>query len=62
MAELQRIPTWSELPDRDAIYKEFRFDDFKHCFAFMIKVAERAEASDHHPGWPTALRKLWALS
>lgn len=34
-----------------ALRRRFVFADFAAAFAFMIRVAERAEALDHHPDW-----------
>ncbi len=31
--------------------KNFRFANFREAFAFMSRVAEAAEALDHHPEW-----------
>lgn len=36
---------------RDAIQKEFLFTDFNQAFAFMTRVALKAEKMDHHPEW-----------
>ena len=33
----------------DSIVREFEFDDFKGAMAFVNKVADAAEAADHHP-------------
>ena len=35
--------------DGDEIEKKFHFPDFGASMAFVNKVAERAEAADHHP-------------
>jgi 4a-hydroxytetrahydrobiopterin dehydratase len=35
--------------DGDEIEKKFHFADFAASMAFVNKVAERAEAADHHP-------------
>jgi 4a-hydroxytetrahydrobiopterin dehydratase len=35
--------------DDDEIEKEFKFADFKQAMAFVNRVAEAAEAMDHHP-------------
>ena len=50
-ALLRELPGWSEVEDRDAIRKTFRFADFNAAFAFMARVALRAEKMDHHPEW-----------
>ena len=38
--------------------KEFAFNDFKEAFAFMTKVAEVAEAMDHHPDWSNSYKRV----
>jgi len=38
--------------------KEFVLNDFKEAFAFMTKVAEIAEAMDHHPGWSNSYKRV----
>lgn len=35
--------------DGDAIHREFTFKDFAAAMAFVNKVAQAAEAADHHP-------------
>ena len=51
-AALARLPAWSPADgDRDAIRRTFRFADFNTAFAFMARVAMRAEQLDHHPEW-----------
>lgn len=48
---LAALPAWREVPGRDAIARSLRFDGFGAAFAFMARVALRAEAMDHHPEW-----------
>ena len=50
-AALARLPLWAEVEGRDAITRTFRFRDFGEAFAFMARVALKAEAMDHHPEW-----------
>lgn len=51
-AALARLPGWSAADgDRDAIARTFRFADFNAAFAFMTRVALKAEQLDHHPEW-----------
>ncbi len=40
---------WQEL--NNALYKKFKFADFRTAFNFMEEVAELAESMDHHPTW-----------
>lgn len=35
----------------NALRREFTFTNFKEAFAFMISIADMAEAADHHPDW-----------
>ena len=42
------VPTW-EVLDNLRIKKEFKFKDFKEAMVFVNKVAEIAEAEQHHP-------------
>jgi 4a-hydroxytetrahydrobiopterin dehydratase len=45
--KLKALPGW-EYKD-NAIVKMFRFKEFLHGIEFVQKVAEIAEAADHHP-------------
>jgi 4a-hydroxytetrahydrobiopterin dehydratase len=51
VAEVERrlgaLPGWSRVGD--AIRREFRFADFRSAIAFVNRVADLAEAADHHP-------------
>ena len=56
---LSDLDTWKATNDqRDAIYKEFKFLDFKSAFSFMTKVALKAEEIDHHPEWSNVYNKV----
>ena len=46
-ARLPQIEGWER--DGDEIEKKFAFDDFAASMAFVNRVAELAEAADHHP-------------
>jgi 4a-hydroxytetrahydrobiopterin dehydratase len=48
---LAELPSWHDLPGRDAIQKKFVFKDFNQAFSFMARVALLAEKMDHHPEW-----------
>jgi 4a-hydroxytetrahydrobiopterin dehydratase len=48
---LAGLKGWSEAAGRDAIQKRLKFKDFKEAFAFMTRVALKAEQMDHHPEW-----------
>ncbi|CAD5119738.1 DgyrCDS8334 [Dimorphilus gyrociliatus] len=42
---------WTTVANRDAIYKEFTFENFNEAFGFMARVALKAEVMNHHPEW-----------
>lgn len=44
---LRQLPGWES--SGDAIVKEFTFDDFMGSVGFVNRVAEPAEAMNHHP-------------
>lgn len=48
---LVNLPQWKDVPDRDAITRSLRFDDFNAAFGFMARVALKAEQMNHHPEW-----------
>ena len=48
---LEELGGWVRADGRHAIQKTFKFEDFAQAFAFMTKVAEKAEQMDHHPEW-----------
>ena len=48
---LEELSGWTRADGRDAIQKTYKFDDFEAAFAFMTKVAAKAEEMNHHPEW-----------
>jgi 4a-hydroxytetrahydrobiopterin dehydratase len=44
---LETLPGW-ELAE-GKVGKEYRFDDFRQAIAFVNRVADAADAADHHP-------------
>lgn len=44
---LARLPEWSRLGD--SIQRTYDFPDFLRAMSFVNRVAERAEADQHHP-------------
>ena len=42
---------WKLVDNRDAITKEYTFNDFNEAFGFMTRVALKADKMDHHPEW-----------
>lgn len=55
-AALQKLSGW-EFED-DGLVKSFQFKDFKQAWAFMQKVAEAADAQDHHPEWTNVYNQV----
>lgn len=41
--------SWQAAEDGKKVRKEFKFGDFKEAVAFVVKVANLAEAEGHHP-------------
>ena len=42
---------WTLEDGRDALTREFRFDDFAAAFGWMASIAIEAEKMNHHPEW-----------
>jgi len=40
------------------LYRELKFKDFKAAFGFMQKVADVAEAQNHHPKWTNEYNRV----
>lgn len=58
VSALALLDGWTEVAGRDAIRKAFKFGDFSRAFAFMTRVALRAEQLDHHPEWANVYDKV----
>jgi 4a-hydroxytetrahydrobiopterin dehydratase len=57
-AAIADVPEWAPVAGRDAIHKRFVFADFKQAFAFMTRVALKAEQMDHHPEWSNVYNRV----
>jgi 4a-hydroxytetrahydrobiopterin dehydratase len=58
-AAIKALKGWTRVEgDRDAIFKSYRFADFKSAFAFMSGAALKAEQMDHHPEWFNVYNKV----
>ncbi|MCR9213333.1 MAG: 4a-hydroxytetrahydrobiopterin dehydratase [Proteobacteria bacterium] len=55
---LEDLQGWTQLDGRDAIQKDFLFKNFSQAFAFMTRVALKAEKMDHHPEWFNVYNKV----
>lgn len=55
-ARLAGMDGWKR--DDDEIEKKFQFADFKEAMAFVNRVADAAEAADHHPDIKISYNKV----
>lgn len=60
-ARLERHPRWERRPH--AIARTFTFQDFREALEFLNRVADEADAQDHHPDvhlhWNELTLELW---
>src|SRR5438445_7361119 len=49
---------------KHGLYKQFNFENFKQAWAFMERVAELAEESQHHPRWENEWNvvQIWLIT
>lgn len=57
----ETLPHWRPSPDKDAITRDFKFEDFSAAWAFMSRVALLAEKHDHHPDWSNVYNRVSIL-
>ena len=57
-AALERLEGWGAVQGRDAIHREFTFKSFNEAFAFMTRIALKAEKMNHHPEWSNVYNKV----
>ncbi len=48
---LLELTGWSPDTNRPVITKEYKFKTFNEAWAFMSRIALKAEKMDHHPEW-----------
>ncbi|MEQ1617168.1 MAG: 4a-hydroxytetrahydrobiopterin dehydratase [Terricaulis sp.] len=53
-----QLEGWCIAVGREAIVKDFRFEDFQRAFSFMTEVALYAEKRDHHPEWTNVYNRV----
>ena len=49
---------WTSSADGKAMERSYRFKDFAEAFAFLTRVAEHAEAVDHHPEFTSVWNRV----
>ncbi|MBU3543178.1 MAG: 4a-hydroxytetrahydrobiopterin dehydratase [Burkholderiaceae bacterium] len=54
----QELPDWRMVEGRDAIHRQFVFNDFSEAFAFMTRIALHAEKNNHHPEWSNVWNRV----
>ncbi|RYZ14636.1 MAG: 4a-hydroxytetrahydrobiopterin dehydratase [Alphaproteobacteria bacterium] len=57
-AAIVQLTGWAATPGRDAITRTYKFADFNAAFAFMTRVALKADMMDHHPEWSNVYNKV----
>ena len=56
---LSQLSTWELTKDgREAVFKEFKFTDFKSAFSFMTSIALKSEEAGLHPEWLNVYNKV----
>ena len=56
---LSQLNSWELTKDgREAVFKEFKFTDFKRAFSFMTSIALKSEEAGHHPEWFNVYNKV----
>lgn len=61
-AALAVLPLWAVADEtRQALVRSLRFADFNTAFAFMTRVALKAETMDHHPEWSNVYNRVEVL-
>jgi len=59
VAAVEALPGWTVAPGgRPALVRSLRFTDFNLTFAFMTRVALKAETMDHHPEWSNVYNRV----
>jgi 4a-hydroxytetrahydrobiopterin dehydratase len=53
-----KLTGWRLVDGRDALTREFKFEDFNAAFGFMTRVALIAERMDHHPEWSNVWNRV----
>jgi 4a-hydroxytetrahydrobiopterin dehydratase len=57
-SKLEGLSGWEVNAEGTAISKSFKFADFTEAFAFMTRMALKAEKLNHHPEWFNVYSKV----
>ncbi len=57
-SDIATLPSWTLDSDGRSLSRSIDFADFQEAFAFMTRVALRAEQLDHHPDWRNVWRRV----
>lgn len=55
---LKKLKGWRTVKNRNAITKQFIFNDFISAFEWMTSIAFYAEKKNHHPEWLNVYNKV----
>ena len=55
---LKKLKGWKLVKNRNAIAKQFVFNDFTSAFEWMTSIAFYAEKKNHHPEWFNVYNKV----
>ena len=55
---LKKLKGWKTVKNRNAITKQFVFNDFTSAFEWMTSIAFYAEKKNHHPEWSNVYNKV----
>ena len=55
---LGHLRGWQDDSPNKCIKKTYQFTDFKAAFAWMTRVAMRAEQLNHHPDWTNVYNRV----
>jgi len=55
---LKKLKGWRTVKNRNAITKQFIFNDFISAFEWMTSIAFYAEKKNHHPEWFNVYNKV----
>jgi 4a-hydroxytetrahydrobiopterin dehydratase len=53
---LYKLDGW--IVAKENLHRMFEFQDFRHAFRFMKRVALAADKMDHHPDWSNAYNQV----